>query len=399
MGVGQQASPGVRGRAEPAAGAAARCRRAAGLPRRRRRAADRAVHGRAAARAGGRGRAQPGARPWSGPTGMAGWQPAAEVAELAATVRRGAAADPRCRLSRCAAGPWGGLRTERGRAGRRAASGSPRRSCASSPASSAARCSATRRARPSWSAPIAATATGSSRRRSRSSSSRSTRPCARLAGEAPPSQPRCPAKCGSCGGRLRLRAARLRRPVPVLRPARGGRPGGPGARSARGRPAVPDRRARRRAGWSATGSRACGSRPRASPSRRAGPAGCTASTCPTGPSTAAPAPRYSGRRGDVYYETQYVDTRGRRPPGAPGGAGAEDPLAPGARRRWRATSTTCWCWPGETLPAPPGRGAGALGPGRHAALHRRLPDRLRRRALPAAGRPGLRARPRRSCAR
>ena len=51
--------------------------------------------------------------------GMAGWQPAAEVAELAAHLRRGAAADPRCRLSRCAPGPGAGCGPRR-TSGRRA---------------------------------------------------------------------------------------------------------------------------------------------------------------------------------------------------------------------------------------------------------------------------------------
>ena len=62
--------------------------------------------------------------------------------------------------------------------------------------------------------------------------------------------------------------------------------------------------------------------------------------------------------------------RGRRPAGPPGGAGAEDPLAPGVgpggpRLRRRAGA-------GRRDPAgPSGRGAGAVGPGRHAPVHRR----------------------------
>ena len=72
--------------------------------------------------------------------------------------------------------------------------------------------------------------------------------------------------------------------------------------------------------------------------------------------------RYVGQRGDVYYETAVCRRRRRRPPGAPGGAGAQGPLAAGprpgrARLRRRAGARR------QHAAGASGRGAGALGPG------------------------------------
>ena len=156
--------------------------------------------------------------------GMTGWQPAGEVPELAplfAAVPPPIPAPPEPMPS----GPWGGLRTERGRArpGRGASVSSPQ--LRQFPASSAARSSAMRRARPSWSAPIAATATRSPRRPVEIVEQPLGPALARCGGRAAAERARIPAKCAACGADFSFRAAELRRAVPVLRPARGRRPG------------------------------------------------------------------------------------------------------------------------------------------------------------------------------
>ena len=199
-------------------------------------------------------------------------------------------------------------------------------------------------------------------------------------------------------GRLRLQAARVRRAVPVLQPARGRRPRAVAQDRPSRRAALPDRRS----GGAPAGRRlAEGPVVRAFGHLRAGArAGPAAWRLPALLDLRQPHPHRptSGRRGDVYYETQYVETmvNGRR----------QRQAVQVPKVRWRPASGTVArdvrrrAGAGRRDPAnPPGRGAGALGPRGHAPLHRRLSDRLRRRTLPDPGRPRLRARRRRSCTR
>ena len=187
--------------------------------------------------------------------------------------------------------------------------------------------------------------------------------------------------------RRQFRAAELRRAMLLLRPAGGGRPRplpqDPPDRDA----AVPDRRpggtpAGRRLAQGPVvrtlGHVRAGARPR--PAARRLPA-----LLDLRQSHPHPLCRPARRR---LLRDAVCRHRRRRAPGAPGGAGAQGPLAPGQRRgrprfRRRAGAGR------QHAAGPSGRGARALGPGRDAPVHARLSERLRRRAVPAAGRPGL----------
>ena len=207
-----------------------------------------------------------------------------------------------------------------------------------------------------------------------------------------------PAKCASCGADFALQAAGLRRPLPVLRPAGGGRPGPVPQDPADRRPAVPDRRP----GGAPAGRRlAQGTVVRAFGHRRAGArarAGCTASTCPTGPSTAAPAPAMSAGAA-----TSTTRPSMSTPWSTAAGCArrCRCPRSAGARPRARSARDfdDVLVLAGETLPP---HLVEALEPWDLDGMRPFTPDyleRLRRRALPAPGRRRASSAARRSCAR
>ena len=54
------------------------------------------------------------------------------------------------------------------------------------------------------------------------------------------------------------------------------------------------------------------------------------------------ASRYSGQRGEYYYETRTVTVQVNGKTEQRAGTGAQDPLVSGLGPRRRAISTTCW---------------------------------------------------------
>ena len=188
-------------------------------------------------------------------------------------------------------------------------------------------------------------------------------------------------------GGVRLPGQPARGPVPVLQPARGAGSGGPPAGSAAGDPAVPDRRA----GSEAAGGRVA-ERALARSHRR----------CRAGPGAVAAAralrPVLDVRQLHSHHlfrpprrclvRDPPCHPHGQWPPGHRGRAGAAHPLDPGERPHG-AGLRRCAGAGGRDSAAPPGGAARALGPRWLQALRRRLPGRLRERALPGAGGPGL----------
>ena len=388
MGVGQQASPWGARPAEPAAR----------HPRHRRPPASPAYHWRSTARLPGpfgleqlRQQAAGGGLTaaslvWA--PGMAGWQPAGEVAELKPC-------SPPCRrryraaTERMPAGPWGGLRTEedeRARGGVTVSSPQLRQFACE-------QCGAVLSYAPGT-AELVCSYCGHRNRIVEATVEiveSPLDPALRAAGgEAPPSQ-EIPAKCGSCGADFGFKPPSFAGPCPFC-----------------GQPVVVDpgpyrkirpigilpfligaQEARRLVGdwlkglWFApSGDRRAGARARA---------GCTACTCPTGPSTAATRTRYVGRRGDVYYETQYVDAvvDGRRR----AAKRCRCPRSAGRRPSGQVARDfdDVLVLAGETLPA---HLVEALEPWDLDGMRPFTPDYLTgfaRRALPAAGRRRLRA--------
>ena len=303
--------------------------------------------------------------------GMAGWQPAGEVAELAAAVRRGAAADPGRRLSPCRPGPGAGCgprRTSGRRAGVKVSSPQLRQFTCE-------QCGAVLSYAPGTTE-LVCTYCGH-RNRIAESAGRDRRAAAgpgpARGGRRGAAEPReIPAKCASCGADFAFKPPALRRPLPVLRPARGGRSRARGARSA---PIgvlpflIGAQEARRLVGdwlkglWFA---------PSGIAEQARGPGRLHGVYLPYWTFDSRTRTRYLGPARRRLLRDPVCRRRGRRPPGAPGGAGAEDPLAPGLRARWRATSTTCWCWPARPCRA---HLVEALEPwdlDGHAPVHRRL---------------------------
>ena len=223
MGVGQQASPWGARPAEPPRRRRPRRRCRSGRPTTSR--SDGKPTGpfarRAAAGAGRRAAADRGVA-WSGRQGMAGWQAAGEVAELGAAVRGGAAARARRRLSPCRAAPGAGSgpsEDERAQGGVKVSSPQLRQfaceQCGAvlsyAPGTAELVCSYCGHRNRIVEAPVEIV-------------EQPLDPALRAAGGEAAAERARTRQMRRLRCRLQLRAAELRRALPVLRPAGGGRP-------------------------------------------------------------------------------------------------------------------------------------------------------------------------------